>query len=156
MVSANFAFIRFADVLLWRAEVAAEENDLVTAAEYVNQVRNRAKNGCVVRFDDGTPAANYKVEPYPSFADQEYARKAIRFERRIELALEGDRFYDLVRWGIAGDILNTYVASEKRFRSYLNGVSFTKGKNEYMPIPQTQINNGSIDGVPVLQQNPGY
>ncbi len=156
IVPANYPFIRFADVLLWRAEVAVEESDLPTALDYINRVRSRAKNGCVVKMDDGTPAANYKVERYVSFPSQDYARKALQFERRLEFALEGQRFYDLVRWGIADQVLNAYVAKEKFHRTYLNGASFTKGKNEYLPIPQEQITNSSINGQATLKQNPGY
>ena len=50
--------------------------------------------------------------------------------------MEGNRFYDLVRWGIADEVLNTYVESEKAYRTYLNGANFVTGKNEYLPIPQ--------------------
>lgn len=162
MVPANYPFIRFADVLLWRAEVAAEEGDLNTALTYVNQIRNRAKAGCVVFATDekgtptATPAANYRIGLYNTFPDQAYARKAVRFERRIELAMEGHRFYDLVRWGVADQVLNTYVSKEKNYRTYLNGAVFVKGKNEYLPLPQTQINNSAVNGKFVLVQNPGY
>ncbi len=152
----NYEFIRYPDVLLMRAEVAVEENDLATALLYVNQVRNRAKNGCVITFDDGTPAANYKVEPYPAFPDQDYARKAVHFERRLELAMEGHRFYDLVRWNIAAEVLNAYVAKESRKRTYLDGAQFIAGKNENLPIPQEQITNSNVNGQPTLTQNPKY
>lgn len=152
----NYEFIRYSGVLLLRAEVAVEEDDLNTALKYVNLVRDRAKRGCVVRFDDGTPAANYKVEPYPSFPNQEYARKAVHFERRLELAMEGHRFYDLIRWGDASEVLNAYLKEEKKKRTYLSGAHFTEGKDEYLPIPEMEIINSSIDGVPTLVQNPGY
>jgi hypothetical protein len=146
----NYRAVRFADILLLRAEVAVEENDLILALDLVNQVRNRADN-CVVTLPDGTPAANYVVKPYRAFPDQAYARKAVRFERRLELAMEGHRFFDLVRWGIAAETLNAYLAKESAKRSYLNGVTFEKGKDEYFPIPQTQID---IMGSDVLKQNP--
>lgn len=152
----NYEFIRYSDILLMRAEVAVEENDLTAALGYVNEVRNRAKNGCVIQFENGTPAANYKVEPYPAFSDQEYARKAVRFERRLELAMEGHRFFDLVRWDVAAEVLNTYLAKESTRRTYLKGAQFTEGRDEYLPIPEVQIVNSSIDGRPTLTQNLGY
>ena len=145
----NYRAFRFADVLLMRAEVAVEENDLATALTIVNQIRSRAMNE-VVTDATGKPAANYLVKPYPSFASQAYARKAVRFERRLELAMEGHRFFDLVRWGDASDVLNAYLAKESRKRTYLTGATFVKGKNEYFPIPQAQID---IMGATVLKQN---
>ncbi|QNF33376.1 RagB/SusD family nutrient uptake outer membrane protein [Adhaeribacter swui] len=146
----NYRAVRFADVLLMRAEVAVEENDLATALTIVNQIRDRADN-VVVTMPDGSPAANYKVGLYPSFPSQEYARKAVQFERRLEFAMEGHRFFDLVRWGNAAEVLNAYLAKESQKRTYLNGATFEKGKDEYFPIPQTQID---IVGANLLKQNP--
>jgi len=146
----NYRAIRFADILLMRAEVAVEENDLATALTIVNQIRTRAATE-VVKNADGTAAANYLVKPYTSFANQEYARKAVRFERRVELAMEGHRHFDLVRWGNADVVLNAYIAKEKLKRTYLNGAVFVKGKSEYFPIPQAQID---IMGSNILKQNP--
>jgi hypothetical protein len=145
----NYRALRYSDVLLMRAEIAVEENDLPTALTLVNQVRTRAATE-VVKKDDGTPAANYLVKPYPSFSNQEYARKAVRFERRVELAMEGHRHFDLVRWGVADVVLNAYLAKESKKRTYLNGATFIKGKSEYFPIPQAQID---IMGPNVLKQN---
>ncbi len=146
----NYRAVRFADVLLMRAEIAVEENDLATALTIVNQIRDRADN-VVVTLPDGTPAANYKVGLYTSFPSQEYARKAVQFERRLEFGMEGHRFFDLVRWGNAAEVLNAYLAKESQRRTYLNGATFEKGKDEYFPIPQTQID---IVGSNVLKQNP--
>jgi len=146
--------------MLWRAEVAVEENDLATALDLVNQLRVRARDGCHVQEggvrDDGShadDAANYVVEPYASFPDQDYARKAVRFELRLETAMEGTRFFDLVRWGVAADVLNAYLAKEQNLRAYLQGVSFQAGKNEVYPIPQIQID---VLGSDLLKQNPNY
>jgi len=146
----NYRALRFADILLMRAEIAVEENDLATALTIVNQIRTRAAND-IVKKDDGTPAANYLIKPYPAFANQEYARKAVRFERRVELAMEGHRHFDLVRWGNADVVLNAYLAKESKKRTYLTGATFKKGSSEYFPIPQAQID---IMGANVLKQNP--
>lgn len=146
----NYRAIRFADILLMRAEVAVEQNDLATALKIVNQIRTRAGN-VVVTDASGKPAANYLVKPYPAFASQDYARKAVRFERRVELAMEGHRHFDLVRWGVADVVLNAYLTKESVKRSYLKGTTFVKGKSEYFPIPQAQID---IMGADVLKQNP--
>lgn len=149
----NHSIHRYADILLLRAEVAVEENDLSSALMYVNMVRNRAKTGEVVRFADGTPAANYVIEPYPDFPDQTYARKAVHHERRLELALEGKRWYDLVRWGIAEEIMSDYYATEDR--PLLN--EFGAYKSDFLPLPGGQIDiSRDDDGNPTLIQNPDY
>lgn len=100
---------------------------------------------------------NYQIEEYDSFANAEEAWEAIRFERKLELAMEGHRFFDLVRWGVAEEVMNDFFAFEGPFLNITtrNG-NFTRGVNEYYPIPQNQIDLSAVDGVPVLQQNPGY
>ncbi len=159
----NYTFIRFADVLLWAAECEVEVGSIDKARDYVNQVRARAANpaGWVNTYVDNadpskgftnTPAANYKVGLYQSFPDQVYARKAVQFERRLELAMEGHRFFDLVRYGTAASVLNTYLSVEKTKRPYLGNAVFTAGKNEYFPIPLQQIDREKG----ALVQNPGY
>jgi hypothetical protein len=70
--------------------------------------------------------------------------------------MEGHRFFDLVRWGIAAETINKYLETEKTRRAYLIGASFKPGVSEYFPIPEQQIILSSINGVPTLQQNPGY
>ncbi len=149
----NYSIHRYADILLLRAEVAVEENDLTTALDLVNMVRNRAKNSGIIRFQDGTPAANYLIEPYANFPDQAFAQKAVRFERRLELALEGHRWYDLVRWGIAEATMLEYFRTEGRPLLDAFG-TFT---SNYMPIPASQIDITRDDnGNPTLVQNPDY
>lgn len=152
----NFRFIRLAHIYLWRAECAAEENDMTNALKYVNMIRNRAKGSEVVKFDDGTPAAKYKVEPYTSFASKDEATKAIRLEERLEFGMEGSRYFDLVRWGIIAETMNNYLTTEAPRQSYLGGKKFTTGKNEIWPIPQNQIDLSKVDGVSSLTQNSGY
>ena len=152
----NYRFIRLAHVMLWRAECAAEEGDLPTALKYVNMIRSRAKTSDVVKFANGTPAANYKIELYPSFASADDAKKAIRLEERLEYGMEGNRFFDLVRWGIAAETLNNYIATEGPRQSYMSGKSFKPGVNEIFPIPQNEIDLSKVNGVSSLTQNPGY
>lgn len=151
----NYNIIRFADVLLMAAEAEIEAGTLGKAQEYINLVRARAANpGSMV---SGAPA-NYQIKQYTTpFADQETARKAVRFERRLELAMEGHRLFDLVRWGIAAEVLNAYLAKEKTRRSFFAGsvAGFTKGKNEYYPIPNRVIEIAKKDGN-ILDQNPGF
>jgi hypothetical protein len=152
----NYNLIRFADVLLWAAECEVEVGSLEKAKEYVNRVRNRAKTGCMVELN-GKPAANYMINLYTAaWADKDVARKAVRFERRLELALEGHRFFDLVRWGIAAETINSYLAAEKTRITRLSGIQFVKGRDEYYPLPQQEVDLSSQSGKPLLVQNPGY
>lgn len=138
----NFMIVRYAEVLLWRAEALIELNqNLEEARTLINEVRGRAKNSTYVKTLDGSSnAANYKIGLYPPDGwNQDYARKALRFERRLELALEGHRFFDLKRWGVAANVLNRYYQTESNNVSYLEGAQFVAGKHEYFPIPQNEI-----------------
>ena len=152
----NWQIIRYADVLLWKAEALIESNtDLETARQLINQVRGRAMNSSYVNdFNNSAKkAANYKIALYP--ADnwtQDYARKALRTEMRLETALEGERFFDLVRWGIASTTMNSYLSCEKDNRIYYANSKFTAGKDEFLAIPNNQY--GFSKGTYV--QNPGY
>ena len=151
----NYTIIRYADVLLMAAEAEVEAGSLAKALEYVNMVRSRAANTAHwVKNPDGSNAANYEISLYDAFPDKAFATKAVRQERKLELSGEGHRFFDLVRWGTASDELNAYLAYESKFLvAKFGGASFKVGKNEYYPIPQTQID---IQGSDVLSQNPGY
>jgi starch-binding outer membrane protein, SusD/RagB family len=154
----NYRMIRYAHVLLWLAEIEVELGNLEAARGYVNQIRARAANpaGFVLKAD-ATPAANYVINQYTTpWADAAFARKAVRFEQRLEFAMEGHRRFDLVRWGIAEPTLNAYYTVEGTKRSYLNGVRFVAGKHEYFPIPLQEILNSQKNGAPTLEQNPGY
>ena len=150
----NYHIIRYADVLLMAAEAAVELNDLPTALNYVNQVRNRAKNSTYVQNEAGTgDAANYVIEPYPAFTSQAQARQAVRFERRLELAMEGHRYFDLTRWGVAESVINAYVQNEARTIP-----NFGQKAGSFMPnmtILPIPINAIDLSGG-VLSQNPGF
>jgi hypothetical protein len=101
----------------------------------------------------------YDVQPYNSFSGRQDALKKIRYERMLELGMEGHRFYDLVRWGIADDQLDKYYQFEVGGPGHggnLAGGDFTPDKNEYYPIPQRQIDLSVVGTEPVLEQNPGY
>ena len=171
LVANNVNIIRFADVILWAAECAAQANDIPAAMGYVNMVRSRAAapSGWVYlnsTFDASTytyatqttPADNYKIGLYTAATfTAANAVKAIQFERRLELAMEGQRFFDLVRYGTVGPVLNAYYAREKLIPRPLKiNAKFTVGKNEYFPIPQREIDNLNSDGTIRLKQNPGY
>jgi hypothetical protein len=151
----NYYIMRYAEVVLWRAEAAVEINKLEEARALVNQIRNRAANSTYVKTLDGTAnAANYNIKPYSAiWTDQTAARTAVHVETRLELAMEGHRFFNLVRWGKADTVLNAYLLVEKTRRTHLTNAVFTKGKNEYFPIPQRYI-----DAFPKgeITQNSGY
>ncbi|MBR9856034.1 MAG: RagB/SusD family nutrient uptake outer membrane protein [Algicola sp.] len=150
----NYAIMRYADVLLMAAEAAVETNDLPTALNYINQVRNRAKNSSYVLNEAGdAPAANYEIEPYGAFSDVDFARQAVRFERRLELGMEGHRLFDLRRWGVSVATLNTYVTNENRTISTLDSkVRNYEAFMDLFPIPVTAID---LSGG-ALKQNPEY
>ncbi len=174
----NFRYLRLGHILLWRAEVAASENDLATALKYVNQIRTRASKEVVMgkvnlyKFPSGdintsdeweqyvdftVPAANYKIGTYTSFANKDEAMKAVQWEQRLEFATEGMRFFDLRRWdkadpGSMKKTLEAFATADLRNRpDVMKGVTFDE-KDKYQPIPQTQL-----DLEPgILTQNPGY
>ncbi|WP_153845059.1 RagB/SusD family nutrient uptake outer membrane protein [Sphingobacterium paramultivorum] len=149
----NRIVLRFADVLLMRAEALIELHRSVEALPLINQVRTRAKNSTSL-----TGYANDKtlIETYKNGDNivwtEENARKALRWERRLELAMENGRFFDLVRWGIADQAMNAYYDVEKSRRSYYSSAHFTADRNEYLPIPEAQIRLSKY----LYKQNPGY
>ena len=162
----NFPIIRYSDVLLMLAEAEVEAGSLERARELTNMVRARAA-GCAQGADgarsgitaaEGAAYSNYSVSTYDdAWTSQAAARDAVRYERRLELALEGHRFFDLRRWGVAADVINTYLEVEKTvLPTYLSNSAGYQAKNDLMPLPTIQIELSSIDGTPMLQQNPGY
>ncbi|WP_371543362.1 RagB/SusD family nutrient uptake outer membrane protein [Flavobacterium sp. Arc3] len=151
----NYYIIRYAEVVLWRAEAAVEIGKLEEARTLVNQIRNRAANTAFVKTLDGSVnAANYTIAPYSTvWTSKVLAKTAVHLETRLETAMEGHRFFNLVRWGEADTVLNAYLLIEKTRRTHLTNAVFVKGKNEYFPIPQRYI-----DGLPIgmVTQNNGY
>ncbi len=150
----NYNIIRYADVLLMAAEALVERPspDLATALNYVNQIRNRAKSSTSIPTVPGVNPTNYSVEPYTSFSNQEFARKAVRFERRIELAMEGHRYFDLARWGVLDATINTYFPIEERTIPGINiGVQAAPKHNTFpIPLEAIDLSNG------LLMQNPDW
>jgi hypothetical protein len=143
----NILVMRYADLLLMAAETEVEVGSLEKALEYVNQVRRRAANpDDVVKSAAGTPEAAYSIAEYPAFADKATATAAVRTERLLELALEGHRFFDLVRWEIAAPVLNAFITRESVARPHLSGATFDAPQDNYLPIPEYVINQsaGSI------------
>ncbi|WP_026712312.1 RagB/SusD family nutrient uptake outer membrane protein [Flavobacterium daejeonense] len=149
--SKNVDFIRYADVLLFKAEALIQLNRIEEARLIINRIRERAAASTAMPLAAG--ASNvYNVGTYDSFSSKDYAMKALMFERRLEFGMEGPRFFDLVRWGIAEPVLNAYLAVEKTKKGFLSSAHFTAGRDEYYPIPQREIDfTGGL-----YTQNPGY
>ena len=150
----NWHLIRYADLLLWKAEALIELGRQDEARPLINQIRERAMNSRYVKdFNDPSKdAANYKIGLYPAAGwTQEYARQALRTETRLEKAMEGERYYDLVRWGIAKEVMNRYFDAERDNRNYYQNTTFKDGR-EYFAIPVAQYNFSYGR----YTQNPGY
>lgn len=140
----NFPLIKYSEILLIKAECLVELNqDLQKAREIINQIRSRAKTSPYVKSfaDPSKSAANYQISTYDDAStwNQAYARKAVRFERRLELCMEGHRYFDLNRWGIAKAVVDEYHRTEQSKRSYLKAATFNAPKILYYPIPQPEI-----------------
>jgi len=164
-VNNNYRLLKLSSVILWLAECEAQIGSLDKAEEYVNIIRNRAKNGSVQ-----DASINYVINPYKTgtFASKgkDFALNAIYMENRLEFAMEGHRYFDLVRWGIAKPYLTKYLAEESvngkdlagrtyNKRGYLVGKTYND-KNSYFPLPNDEILNSQKGGSPTLKQNPGY
>jgi len=155
--SKNFVAIRYADVLLWKAEALIQLNRINDALPIINQIRQRAAASTGrLKMADGSAVSNYKIETYKPGVNctwtKDFAWQALIWERRLEFAMEGNRFFDLVRWGIAAEYLNKYFQEESAKRVYLNDAKFQKGRDEYLPIPLAQLNYSRG----VYKQNAGW
>ncbi len=143
----NYNVIRYADVLLMAAEAEVEVGSLATALDYVNMIRERAMNSAEVSPSN----TNYEISLYPAFADQTFARQAVRFERRLELAMEGHRLFDLRRWGVGAEVMNAYFPNEARTITSFASNPY-ESRHDVFPIPiqAIDLSNG------VLTQNPEW
>ena len=165
----NYRIMRLGFIKLWLAEAYVAAGRLEDARAQINDIRERAgragtfvtgatqgatRGDYTATTDD---AANYKVGLYTAaWTSAAVAQTAVRYESRLETAMEGHRFFDLQRWGVMSQVLNAYLASEGRYRIYLAGKSFTSPKNQYYPIPQQAIDRSYSEGEPTLTQDPNY
>lgn len=146
----NFCLIRYADILLLKAEALIETNqDLDEACRLINQVRAKARRSIDPAYspvDLDPMKASYAVEDYVPGVNctwtQDYARRAVRMERRLELAMEGNRWFDLVRWGTVVDVVNNYMQNESSLRTYYQGSSIDSDE-VYFPIPLEEVDNSN-------------
>jgi len=187
----NIHLYRFADALLLEAEARVETGDLATATQLVNMVRTRAgvrAQGCGLPSDAAAAAAEvaafpqcagdkrlavpindpsitwavYRVSPYPTtFANQAFGREAVRAERRLELGMEGQRFFDIRRWGIGAAVINGYLTGvgggrEDTRRLYLGNAEPYTARHNLYPLPTIQIDLSKVGTESRLVQNPGW
>ena len=165
----NLRIMRLGHVILWAAEAKMELGKLEESRALINRLRARAANpaGFVPGATQGatrpeytltgTPGANYNVGQYTeAWTSQATARQAVRYETRLETAMEGNRFFDLQRWGVQNEVLNDYLARESKYRIYLQGKKFTSPKNEFYPIPTYAIDRSFKDCEATLTQDPNY
>ena len=138
----NRIVFRYADVLLMRAEAQAQLGQTAEAIQLVNQVRDRAIGMMTNSIVSGYPnkyGVRYAVSRYSGSYNKDETMKIVKMERRLELAMESERFFDLVRWGDAASVINKFYTDESRTMSFLSGSKFTTNKNEYLPIPKGQM-----------------
>lgn len=181
--SVHLHIFRYADLLLLLAEAEVEAGSLVNANTLVNQVRARAAvtaQGCgdganaplvarypacagdsrlAVPINDASIAwATYRVSPYPAFATQALARTAVQIERRLELGMEGQRLFDLHRYGsaVAQQVVNDYLNVEKTRRTYKTAQLPYASRNDFYPIPSAQRDLSRVGGQDRLTQNTGW
>ena len=136
----NRIVFRYADVLLMRAEAFAQLGQADQAIPLVNQLRERAAGSTQMIADY---ESRYGVHPYCKTYTGTYSKddaiKIVKTERRLEMAMESERFFDLVRWGDAAKVITAYVTKEKERVSFLGEAQFTENRDEYLPIPHEQI-----------------
>lgn len=155
----NEYMFRYTDVMLMRAEALIETGRLADAKAIINAIRQRAANSVNKHIAYAADQCEIALYPDSYFQDKDTARKCLRWERRLELAMEHERFFDLRRWGIASETLNRYFKNEMnseydgtKFAQYYKDARFTPGKNEFFPVPYNQLYY--IPGL--YTQNNGY
>ena len=138
--SMNRIVFRYADVLLERAEAYAQMDKTSEAISLVNDIRNRAGGSTqMIATYPADYGVSFKVNTYPGSYSKEDALKIVKMERRLELGMESERFFDLVRWGEAAQVLNKYYAEEIDNCNIYSEAHFTADKDEYLPIPFEQL-----------------
>jgi starch-binding outer membrane protein, SusD/RagB family len=170
--SVNIHILRYADVLLLLAEAEVEAGDLASANTHVNMVRMRAAakaqgpgnssaDIAVPINDPSITWAKYTISPWPAFTSPEQAKEAVRTERRLELAMEGQRFFDLKRWGIMQSTIKAYIqgvggGNEGARRGYLPSAELPGPRHENYPIPSVQVELSKVEGESRVPQNAGW
>ena len=155
----NDYVFRYTDVMLMRAEALIETGALEEARTIINDIRQRAKNSVSKHIAYAADQCEIALYPSSYFSTKEQARQCLQWERRLELAMENGRYFDLRRWGIASKTLNAFFEKEKdviydgqTYAQYYRDAHYTTGKNEYFPLPYIQLYY-----VPGLYtQNKGY
>ena len=155
----NDYVFRYTDVMLMRAEALVELNRLGEARTIINDIRQRAKNSIGKHISYAADQCDIALYPESYFQTKDQARQCLRWERRLEMAMENGRFFDLRRWGIASETLNKFFETEQTveydgqtYAQYYKDAHFSPGKNEYYPVPYNQLYY-----VPGLySQNTGY
>ncbi len=157
----NLQYLSLRDCILMYAECLANDGELAAAMEQVNKIRARAALDVnIIKKADGTPAANYQIQPYPAshaaFSNKDVCIKAVRMERKLELAMEGLRWFDLQRWGgeYMAQELRAYVDYEKQYITKFAGASYLPASKTMFPLPDTQVQTMGTDesGKPYLVQ----
>ena len=155
----NDYVLRYSDVMLMRAEALIELDRMGEARTIINDIRDRAANSISKHI--GYASEFCQISPYPTtyFTTKESARRCLQWERRLEMAMENGRYFDLRRWGVASTTLNAYFDSEKNstydgqsYGQYYQDAHYTAGKNEFYPVPYNQLYY--VPGLYV--QNKGY
>ena len=156
----NLQYLSLRDMILLYAECLANKNDLTGAMTQVNKIRTRAALPVNIVLLNGAPAANYKISNYPAthaaFTDKDMCIKAIRMERKLELAMEGLRWFDLARWGGAymNKELGDYIHFESQFLAKFATASVLPAAKTMFPLPDGQVQTLGLDenGKPYLVQ----
>ncbi len=142
----NDYVLRYTDVMLMRAEALIELDRLSEARDIINDIRQRAKNSVAKHIGYAADQCDISLYPESYFADKESARRCLRWERRLEMAMENGRFFDLRRWGVASETLGRFFERAQHFSydgkaygQYYSDAHFTPGKNEFFPVPYNQM-----------------
>lgn len=136
----NRIVFRYADVLLMRAEALAQLGETSYAIELVNKLRTRAMQSTAMIADyPSRYGVKFYIKNYQDSDNKDEVINIVKRERRLEMGMECERFFDLVRWGEAATVLNKYYVEEADNCTIYSNAQFTADKNEYLPIPFSQI-----------------